>query len=241
MYGSPAVDELDAKVSEWRRLLRDRRVLVFLLLPVCKSSHASPKYLEIFWFTSKKNWYPSRKVCFRTKATFSSHLHNDIVMNNTTILLWIMQRQCYELCSQLSLHQARKKRQKLRQIKRLYRANPSKAQTWSKETPKEQSPFHPPSPAHLLPQMQQDKHSFSPVERLGSDKKGNADLKPVFEEGAIRASGPPIHSPEFRPKSSKTPQKRIYGLILGPWWWKKRPTTQAALIETETWRNKHSL
>ena len=33
VYGSPAVDELDVKVSEWRRLLTDRRVLIYLLLP----------------------------------------------------------------------------------------------------------------------------------------------------------------------------------------------------------------
>jgi len=55
--------------------------------------------------------------------------------------------------------------------------------------------------------MQQDKHSFSPVERLGSDKKGNADLKPVFEEGAIRASGRP--PPSIPLSSVLNPPRRL--------------------------------
>jgi len=110
----------------------------------------------------------------------------------------------------------KKKEAKVETDKAFISSKPLKSPNLKQRDPKGTIPLHPPSPAHPLPQMQQDKHSFSPVERLGSDKKGNADLKPVFEEGAIRASGPPIHSPELRPKSSKTPQKRIYGLILGP-------------------------
>ena len=188
--------------------------------------------LRFFGEACKKNWSPSQKVCFRTKvtATFSSHLHNDIVMNNATIMLWIMQ----------PIKSGKKKRQKLRQAKSFYRANPSKAQTWSKETPKERSPFHPP------PRLNPSSNAAGQAQFLSCGKirfksKRKRRSGTCVWRSAIRVSGPPIHSPELRPKSSKTPQKRIYGLILGPWWWKKRPTTQAALIETETWRNKHSL